>query len=233
MIVFYAIHTYSNLLDSLLKLNEKSLYFLNLYSETILINEFGNPLLTGFEKSLKKPLLSIKQDIIDNIRTMPHKPLEAYILLFLFDNASLTDETLETIYNLYRREHTYLRFFSQKYNDYHKKEAYVVMNTYKNKSFEDVYDGIVKSIETWDNYCASLIYIYIIGNMTSCFSLNDTITSKIINLLLININSDPSKRYSLKATKLNYETILAENNDWSFINDISYALVDKFHELLS
>jgi hypothetical protein len=233
MIVFYAIDIYSNLLDSLLKLNEKSLYFLNLYPETILINEFGNPLLTGFEKSIKNPVSSSKQDMMNSIRTMPNKPLEAHILLFLFNNPSLSDEHLEPIYNLYTTSHTYLRFFSQKYKDYHKKEAYVVMNTYKTKSFEDVYDGIVKSIETWDNYCASLIYIYIIGNMTSCFSLNDTITSKIINLLLININSDPSKRYSLKATKLNYETILAENNDWSFINDISYALVDKFHELLS
>ena len=232
MIVFNAIHTYSNLLDSLLKLNEKALYFLNLYPENILINDFGNPLLKGFEKSIKNPVSSSKQDMMNSIRMMPNKPLEAHILLFLFNNPSLSDEHLEPIYNLYTTSHTYLRFFSQKYKDYHKKETYDVMNAYKNRSFDDVYDGIVKSIETWDNYCLSLIYIYIIGCITSCFSLNDTITSEIIKLLSININPEPSKRQSLKVTKRNYEAILAKHNDWSFTNNISYALVDKFRELL-
>lgn len=232
MIIFNAIQTYSNLLTGLIKLNEKSLYFLNLCPEDILISEYGNPLLKGFEKSLKKSILSNKQTIMDSIKMMPNKPLEAYILLFLFKKSSLTDENMETIYKFYTNDHSYLRFFSKKYNEQHKNEAYDMMKIYKNKSFDDAYDRIITYIDSWDNYSVSLIYIYIIGCITYCFSLNDTITSEIIRLLLINISSNPSNRMSLKVTKNMYENILKKNNDWSFTNNISYALVDKFRELL-
>ena len=235
--VFNILNTYSFLLNSLIKLNDNGVCFFELSTENIVFSSYSRPFLKSFKNSLIVSDLNASyiQNIIKNIDTYTHKPLEVHVLFYLIVNKEETMSLsfIEAISNNYVKNMDVLSLFSQNYKESFEKSCVETLKKYINKPKSAIIADILKYSHYWDNYSLSILYLHIIGNISKFFSLKGTFMNKFTLLLIQNIHPNPLKRESLKETNKKYDKLF-DNSDWGFINDFSSEKMKKlFHLLLS
>ena len=235
--VFNILNTYSFLLNSLIKLNDNGVCFFELNTENIIFSSYSRPFLKSFKNSLIVSDLNTSYiaNIVKNIDTYTHKPLEVHVLFYLIVNneETMSLSFIEAISNNYVKNMDVLSLFSQNYKESFEKSCVETLKKYINRSKTAIITDILKYSKYWDNYSLSILYLHIIGNISKFFSLKGTFMNKFTLLLIQNIHPNPLKRESLKETSKNYDKLF-DNSDWGFINDFSSEKMKKlFHLLLS
>ena len=235
--VFNILNIYSFLLNSLIKLNDNGVCFFELSTENIVFSSYSRPFLKSFKNSLIISDLNASyiHNIIKNIDTYTHKPLEVHVLFYLIVNneETMSLSFIEAISNNYVKNMDVLLLFSQNYKDSFEKSCVETLKKYVNRPKSVIIADILKYSRYWDNYSLSILYLHIIGNISKFFSLKGTFMNKFTLLLIQNIHPNPLKRETLKETSENYDKLF-DNSDWGFINDFSSEKMKKlFHLLLS
>jgi hypothetical protein len=225
--IFNIIESFSYLLKGLIKLNDNKICFFNLSPQNIAFNlDCGEkPIIKNFKLSLQVSKLneSYITNIINNENDYTHKPLEVHILFYLIKNniSTISYSFIEEICENFINNLSVLTLFSEKYKESYKKECIDSLKKYINKPKTDIIYNILEQNDKWDVYSLSLLYLHIFGNISRVFSLKRNFISKIINELLKNISSEPSKRSSLQKLDEIFEKYLNDECDWSFINNYS------------
>jgi hypothetical protein len=229
--------SYTNLLDSLIKLNDENICFFELNTHNIVFLNNNTLVLKNFKNSLLISNLneSYIKNIIKNIDNYTYKPLEIHVLFYLIINnaETLSLSFIETICSNYVKNMDILLLFSQKYIETYEKTCIEILKKYINKPKSAIIADILEYHKYWDNYSLSILYLHIIGNITRFFSLKDTFLNKFTMLLTKNIHPNPLKRETIKETFENYNKLFDENtDDWSFINDISNKKLKNLYDFL-
>ena len=235
--VFNILNTYSFLLNSLITLNDNGVCFFELSTENIVFSPYSRPFLKSFKNSLIISDLNTSYiaNIVKNIDTYTHKPLEVHVLFYLIVNneETMSLSFIEAISNNYVKNMDVLSLFSQNYKESFEKSCVETLKKYVNRPKSAIIADILNYSKYWDNYSLSILYLHIIGNISKFFSLKGTFMNKFTLLLIQNIHPNPLKRETLKETSENYDKLF-DNSDWGFINDFSSEKMKKlFHLLLT
>ena len=236
LVVFHAIDSYSHLLNSFHRLEQVGVCYYNFSPEYLSFDEYYKPKLTQFDKSIQTGKIN-EQFLVSLIREtkdFTHKPLEVHLLFYLIVNNVdlLTDDLIMIICDTFIENLAILGLFSQQYKDLHKNECLSFLGRYLNKGRAEIIADVLKYIDTWDNYGLSMLYLHLIGNIASAFSLKGTIMSKLIALFTKNISPTPETRNTLQNTISIYKKLYCDFNDWSFVEQIQDEAIDVLHEKL-
>ena len=233
--IFNILNTYTNLLNSLIKLNQNGVCFFELCSENIVFSPNSTPFLKNFSNSLIISDLNTSyiQNIVKNISNYTYKPLEIHVLFYLIvnDEKTLSLSFIQDICINYVKTMDILSLFSQNYKESYEKACVETLKKYINKPKLVIIADILNYSQYWDNYSLSILYLHIIGNISNFFSLKGTFMNKFTLLLIKNIHPNPLKRETLQETRENYDKLF-ENADWTFINDFSNEKMKKLYDLL-
>ena len=173
----------------------------NLSTENIIFNiEHGEkPIIQNFEKSIYKPYLSEKYitKIINETEDYTYKPLEVHLLFYLIKNDlnTVSYSLIEDICDNYIKSIDFTSLFSifndKNYAEYFKNECANSLIKYINKPKSYIISDIItNSMNTWDVYSVSLIYLRIILNC----SFTNSFIKDLINKLIKNIKPNYLKR---------------------------------------
>ena len=192
LVLKHIFETYSHLLASLTKLNNAGICFFNLSSETIKIRENFAPILTGFDKSLSIESLDEQyiSEFIRNTRDYTYKPIEVHILFYLIcrDESIITYSLADTICSNYVKQLLVLRFFSREQISVFETKTMQFIEQFINRRRSDIIIELLYSVNTWDNYSLSVIYLHLLGTFQCVFSLNtSSAMNNMISLLFNNI----------------------------------------------
>jgi hypothetical protein len=237
LLIFHVLDSYSYLLDSLIKINKKSICFFDLSPENILFMQNYKPLLKDFQFSLvttNSLNIDYITSIIKKIDNYTHKPLEIHLLFYLIVNneISISYSLIDSICQNYLDHMDILSFFSQTYKNEFKKECEDFLKKYINHTRNEIIQDILLYYDKWDNYSLSMMYLYIFGHICRSFSLKDTFINKIVILLLKNIHPNPFKRETLINTRKKYDLLFNSHSEWEFVNKIPPEKLDELYKLL-
>ena len=236
LVISRIFESYSYLLNSLIKLNVVNICFFDLSSESIVFPVYMKPLLKNFQNCLLTDVLDEQSicKIISKITNFTYKPLEVHVLFYLIINneETLSYSLIDIICDNYVKNMDVLSLFSQNYRETYKKTSIEWLTKYINKSKSVIISDILSYTKYWDNYSISVLYLHIIGNICKLFSLKDTIMNKITTILIKNIHPNPLKRETLEATFEKYDKLFDEDNDLSFMRDITQEKIEKLFIVL-
>lgn len=210
LVLKHVFETYSYLLASLTKLNESKVCFFNLSAETIRIRENFTPILTDFDKSLSIDSLDEQyiSQIIKNTRNYTYKPIEVHILFYLIcrDESIITYSLADAICSNYMKNLPVLRFFSREQVSLYETKTMQFIEQFINRRKSDIIIELLYSVNTWDNYSLSVLYLHLLGTFHRVFN-KSTVMNKMIGMLFKNIG--PGRR-SLISTTREKDEILSE-----------------------
>jgi len=239
LFIFNIIESFSYLLDNLIKLNSKNICFLNLSPQNIVFNlDCGEkPFIRNFQLSLQVSKLNTPYitNIIKKIEDYTHKPLEIHVLFYLIRNdiSYISYSFIEEISEVFINNLSILNLFSEKYKEAYKQSCIDSLKKYINMSKNDIITDILKYNDKWDVYSLSVLYLHIFGNISRVFSLKQNFISKITLELAKNLNPEPSKRSSLEKLHENYNKLLNNETDWSFVEKLSSSKMPSFFDILN
>jgi len=237
LFIFHVLDSYNFLLNSLLNLEHISVCFFNLSTKNIIFGKNYKPMLQNFETSLlleKCSDINYFIKIIEKIKDYTYKPIEIHVVFYLIKNNenSLSFAAIDSICNNFVTNMSILSLFSQQYKENYYKSIMDYLKKYINKPKIEIISEILKYSKTWDNYELSTLYLHIIGNIIKIFSLKDTLLSKLINVLIKNINPNPNNRESLFNSIEKINSLYYEFTDWEYINSIPKEKMNKLYENL-
>jgi hypothetical protein len=238
-LVFHILESFSYLLESISHLNDINICFFELCPDNIVFNlENGFvPLIYNFKNSIYISKLNEEFicKLIPNITDFTYKPLEVHILFYLIKNnlKTLTNDLILIISEKYIDNLSILSLFSESYKEQFKIACIDILTKYIDKPKTDIICDILENNETWDSYALSIIYLHIIGTIIQVFELKGTFFSKLLIELMKNIHPNPLKRTNLKTIKTNYNALLEEFDDWSFINKIPQQKIELLLDNIS
>jgi hypothetical protein len=237
LVVFHVIDSYYHLLNSFYRLQQNGICYYNFSPEYLLFDEYYKPKITKFDKSIQTDHVNeqIITFLIRGTKDFTHKPLEVHLLFYLIANNVdlLTDDLMVTICDTFIENLAILHLFSQQYKDLHRNECLSLLTRYSNKRRTEIIADVLKYIDTWDNYGISMLYLHLIGNITSAFSLKGTIMSKLIALLTKNISPTPETRNTIQNTISIYKKLYCDFKDWSFVDQIQDTAIDVLRDKLT
>lgn len=239
LFIFTIIESFSYLLDNLIKLNSKNICFLNLSPQNIVFNlDCGEkPIIRNFQLSLQVSKLNVSyiSNIIKKIEDYTHKPLEVHVLFYLIRNdiSYISYSFIEEISEVFINKLSILSLFSEKYKESYKQSCIDSLKKYINMSKNDIITDVLEYNDKWDVYSLSLIYLHIFGNISRVFSLKHNFISKITSELSKNLNPEPSKRSSLEKLYENYNKLLNDEKDWSFVEKLSSNKMPRLFDILN
>ena len=239
LFILHSIESFSYLLKSLQQLHDNNICFFNLSPQNIVFNlDCGKkPILTNFNGSLQISKLneSYISKIINNTNhDYTHKPLEVHILFYLIKNEMLTISYsfIEEVCEVFVKNLGVLNIFSDKYKESYKAECAETLKKYINKPRADIISDILEQNDTWDAYSISLLYLHIFGNLARVFSLKQPFISKIVKELAKNLHPDPFKRLGISTLLANFETVLCDVKNWSFVNKLPSNKMIQLKDIL-
>jgi len=240
-LIFFVTETFTFLLTSLIELRSHNICFFDLSHKNIVLpfECREKPVLTHFQNSLLllgdiNNELTISK-IIENINDYTYKPLEIFVLFYLFKNNlnTISYATIEEISEFYTKSLTVLKLFSLEYQNNFKLLCIKSLKRYINKHKKDIVCEILRHSYTWENYSLCLLYLHIVGNMLRVFSCKNTFISVFVGILAKNISPEPSDREKLEITLEKYGNLYYKFSDWSFVNKISQEKMCSLLKILS
>ena len=239
LFIFNVIESFSHLLESLIKLKDVNICFLNLSPQNIIFNlDCGEkPIIQNFQLSLQVSKLNQTYitNIIKKIDDYTHKPLEVHILFYLIRNdmSYISYSFIEEISEVFVKNLSILNLFSEKYKESYKQLCIDSLKKYINKSKNDIIIDILQYNDKWDVYSLSVLYLHIFGNISRIFSLKQNFITKITLELSKNLNPEPSKRNSLEKLHENYNKLFNDEKDWYFVKKMTSDKMPKLFDILS
>jgi len=231
--------TFSRILNCLIKLNEHNICFFNLSPQNIIFDlDFGEvPKLHNFQLSF--PIYGINEAYITNIikheNDYVYKPLEVHILFYLIHNdmVTMSYSFIEEICEVFVKNLTILDLFSLQFKETYKQMCVETLKKYINKSKSSIIYDILQSVNKWDVYSLSVLYIHIFVNISRGLSLKQTFINKITLELSKNIHPDPSKRCELKVLLEKFNILLNNEENLSFLKNIELNQMRKLFDIFN
>ena len=240
LIISTIMNLYLSLLNSIELLTNKNIVHYDLKDENILLDKKNmNPIIIDFGISLNMNEFTLEK--IEDFFYV-YAP-EYYIWSFdihficfltkniLYDTQVVTEEDIKRVVNECVKNNKILTFFSDEFIASYKQQCMDFTSEFKNKTKSEVIKKLTekKNYDTWDNYAISCIILKSIHYIFGKGYISIDFFKKIIQILLVNIHPDPSRRYSIKQTKGKINAIM-ENMDTS-VEDIftliKHVSIDK------
>ena len=237
--ILMVVESFSSILNSLLRLNNNNICFFNLSPENIVVNldYREKPLIHNFQTSLLIPNIDITYitHIIKKTKDYVHKPLEVHIIFYLIQNniSSISYSFILEVCETFIKNASFLSFFSNEFIHSYKESCVASLVKYINRPTNEIITSILETVNKWDVYSISVLYLHIFNSIDNIFSLNDTFISKISSVLLKNINPDPLKRQSLQQLSDTHDIIFNSQINWSFVDDLSCDKMTDLFDILS
>jgi len=231
--------SFSSILNSLLNLNNNNICFFNLSPENIVFNldYREKPLIRNFQTSLIIPNIDIPYiaNIIKKTNDYVHKPLEVHIIFYLIQNniSSVSYSFILEVCENFIKNASFLTLFSNEFIYSYKESCIASLVKYINRPTNEIIASILKTVDKWDVYSISVLYLHIFNSINNVFSLNDTFISKISCVLLKNISPDPLNRLNLQELSDMYDIIFNSNLNWSFVDNLSRDKMTSLFDILS
>jgi hypothetical protein len=226
LFIFNVIESFSRILNSLVVLKKNKICFFNLSPHTIGFNlDCGRkPMIHNFQTSLLVSQMNVNYitNIIKKTDDYTHKPLEVHILFYLIQNeiSTISYSFIQTVCEVFIKNASFLCFFSEKSIDSYKDLCVKSLTKYINVPAQDVILTILETIEKWDIYSFSVLYIHIFSSINRVFSLEPCLLTKIVDLLVKNIHPDPLERQSLEQFVEYCDHLFDNETGWFFVNKL-------------
>jgi hypothetical protein len=236
--ILNTIESFKYILKGFIQLNENNICFFNLSPKSIAFNlDCGDkPIIQHFQHSILVSKLneSYITNIINNIDDFTHKPLEIHILFYIIKNeiSTISYIFIEEICDKFIKNLTVLQLFPYHYTDSYKASCIEYLQKYINKPKSYIIHDILQQHDKWDVYSLSLLYLHIFGNISRVFCLKRPFLNKLLAELFKNISPNPSKRSSLQQLLKQFDSFLHDENDWSFVNKLSFNALLKLFDIL-
>lgn len=236
--VFSAITSFSYILTSLRTLNKNDVCFFNLSPQNIVFNlDCGeNPVIRNFQTSLQISQLNVEYitNIIKAQHDYTHKPLEVHVLFYLIQNnlSTISYSFIEEICEEFVKNLPFLNIFSEKFGTSYKETCVASLKKYINRTQTDIISDILENRDKWDVYSLSVIYLHIFGGISRVFSLQHNFITKLTTALCKNVHPNPANRSSLDDLFANYNRLLSDENNWSFVNKMSRNKMPQLFSIL-
>jgi len=238
LFIFHIIESFSYILKSLIELNNNNICFFNLSPQNIVFNlDCGEkPILRNFQLGLYISNLnpSYITNIINKLEDYTYKPLEVHVLFYLIKNDfnTVSYSLIEEISEMFIKNLSILDFFSEKYKESYKNSCISTLKKYINKPKNEIIEDILDNNDKWDIFSLSILYLHIFYNISRVFSLKQTLINKIILELSNNIHPNPVIRSSLENMLENFNKLFNNENDWSYINNLSCNMMPILFDIL-
>ena len=236
--ILNTIESFNYILKGVIQLNENNICFFNLSPKTIAFNlDCGDkPCIQHFQDSILISKLNETYitNIINNIDDFTHKPLEIHILFYIIKNeiSTISYIFIEEICDIFIKNVTVLQLFPSHYTESYKASCIEYLQKYINKPKTYIIHDILQQHDKWDVYSLSLLYLHLFGNISRVFCLKQSFINKILVELFKNISPNPSKRSSLQQLLKQFDSFLHDENDWSFVNKLSFNALSKLFDIL-
>jgi hypothetical protein len=238
-LIFDVINSFQHLLYGLHILNENNICFFNISPQNIIfLDEFREkPILKNFRFSLILDKLEYTyfSHILHKLDDFTYQPFEIHILYYFVSHKMITisysfiEEFCE---NFVENLHI-LRLFSENYKKSYKEQCIQTMNKYINLSRKEIIYDIFERNNKWDVYGISILFLQIFGSISRVFSLKGTFISKITMELSKNLHPDSDKRMTLERTLNEFNKLLNQEENWSYINKLSNTKLEQLFDDLS
>lgn len=227
LFIFHLLDSYEFLLNSLSKLQEINVCFFNLSVKNVVFTKKYKPILQNFETSLlldKCCNIEYFLKMFDKIDDYVCKPIEIHVIFYLIKNNedSLSFSSIDSICNNFVKNTEILSLFPQNFKEEYYKTCMNCLKKYINKPKIEIIKSILTYSNTWDNYELSILYLHIIGKVSTTFLLKDTFMNKLIIILTKNIGADPTTRNTIIETINHLDALFYEYPNWDYINLIPY-----------
>ena len=227
---------FPHILSGLHSLNENNICFFNILPRNIIFlqNYREKPVLSNFTMSLQLNKLDYTyiSHFLNKLDNFTYQPLEINVL-FYFINHNMTTISysfIEEFCENYIENLNILRLFSENYKKLYKEQCIETMKKYINKPKNDIINDILERNDKWDVYGISLLYLQIFGCISRVFSLKGSFISKITLELSKNLHPDSNQRMSLERTIDQFNGLLNEQTDWSFVNNLDNKKIEELFE---
>lgn len=241
------INIYKKLLKSINILNENYLFYNNLNSSSIIINlDNSLPLLSDFKFSISMKnnfensvdidnnenilnlILNLKNMIFHYDPSYFYWPIELHLISFIFQNNLLSvsySNILQIIEDLTNENNNpILKNFSNNIKQKYYDDGLNYLKQFVNKSINYIIKNIFLYFKTWDNYSLSIMYLEIIINIHKLLNnKNNNFIVNFMKILLKNISFNPSLRFSIKLTRIEFNNLL---------NNVTYCEYDEILNVL-
>jgi len=238
-LVFNIINTFSHLFSGLHILNQNNICFFNISPNNILFhkNYREKPVLCNFHMSLRLNKMNFNyiSTILNKLDDFTYQPLEIQILFYIIKNdmTTISYSFIEEFTEVFIEKISILRLFSDKYKKAYKEKCIEQLKKYTNLPKKDIIGDILERNDKWDVYGISMLYIHVFGCISRVFSLKDKFINKITLELTKNLHPDPEKRMSLEETLFQFNKLLNDEEDWSFINSLDNNRMELLLDELS
>jgi len=235
-LIFDVINSFQHIFNGLCLLNENNVCFFNISPENIIFldNFREKPVLNNFRLSLNINKLNYTyfSHILNKLDDFTYQPLEIHILFYFVkhDMTTISYSFIEEFCELFVENLNILRLFSEKYKKSYKEQCVETMRKYINWSRNDIINDILERNNKWDVYGISMVYLQIFGCISRIFSLKDTFISKITLELSRNLHPNSDKRMSLEETMNNFNKLLNQQENWSFVNKLDNSKLNELFD---
>jgi len=235
-LIFNIIDSFQHLLSGLHILNENNICFFDISPKNIVFleNFREKPVIKNFRFSLNVKQLDYTyfSNILNKLEDYTYQPLEIHILYYLvkYDIKTISYGFIEEFCENYVENLNILRLFSENYKKSYKDQCIKTMRKYINQSKKQIIDDILERNKKWDVYGISMIYLQIFGCISRIFSLKGSFISKITLELSKNLHPNSDKRMSLEKTLENFNKLLNEEENWSFVNKLDNSKLEQLFD---
>jgi hypothetical protein len=238
LFILNVIESFSQLLTSLILLNDNNICFFNLSPHNIGFDvDCGEkPIIRNFQTSLivSKIDPSYITNIIKKTKDYTHKPLEVHILFYLIQNdiSTISYSFIQTVCEVFIKNASFLAFLSEEDISLYKEACVNSLMKYVNRPTNDIILDIIGNSDKWDVYSLSVLYLHIFNSLLRIFSLEHGFITKISSTLFKNTHPDPSKRQSLKQLAEYYDGLFTVDTDWTFVKKLPLNKMPALFDLL-
>jgi hypothetical protein len=233
------INIFPHILSGLYTLNENNICFFNILPQNMIFhqNYREKPVLTNFSMSLQLNKLDYTyiSHFLNKLDNFTYQPLEINILFYFInhDITTISYSFIEEFCENYIENLNILRLFSENYKKIYKEQCIETMKKYINKPKNYIINDILERNNKWDVYGISLLYVQIFGCISRVFSLKGSFITKITLELSKNLHPNSDKRMSLERTIEQFNSLLNEQTDWSFVNNLDNKKIEQLFEEIS
>lgn len=216
------IDSYKHLLNSIQLLVTNNIFFNQINFDSIIVNNFGYPVLSNFSFSIHFSRNDfnnyIKNFIIEYDPSYLEWPIELHILSFLITNKfkSLSSFNIETIIAENINNNNILNSFGPSVVSLYKQEAIDYYKKYVNQSYEYILSDIIQYAPTWDNYALSILFLRILIGLHKTIGIKNKFIILFMKLLVCNIHLNPLKRLSINLTINRFNILIDSLNPKDF-----------------